>query len=201
MKNEIPTKISNKSNKEKKKKHCQSNKANHTISENQKLELENFFLMGGITSYQAAKTVGVSPQTARTYYDLWAEELTEASGHETLFKREKRAKAQSLEGISKQIIRIMKRLDYLSRIFYKLILKQDPKNKENFILKSVDEIDHHYVQIYEKAIRMNETFLAVQQDHYSAIEIISTSEEVLERVIEKHMRKKMEEKGLLHHLR
>lgn len=201
MKNEIPTKISNKSNKEKKKKHCQSNKANHTISENQKQELENFFLMSGITSYQAAKTVGVSPQTARTYYSLWAEELTEAGGHEPWFKREKRARAQSLEGISQQIIRIMKRLDYLNRIFYKLILKQDPKNKENFILKSVDEIDHHSVQIYEKAIRMNEIFLAEKQDQYNAIEIIPPSEDVLERVIEKHMRKKMEEKGLLHHLR
>lgn len=193
MKNKIPTKISNKSNKEKKKKHCQSNKANHIISENQKQELENFFLMR-ITSYQAAKTVGVSPQTAKTYYDLWAEELTEDAGHEPWFKREKRARARSLEGISQQIIRIMKRLDYLNRIFYKLILKQDPKNKENFILKSVDEINHHYVQLYEKAIRMNETFLADQQDHYSAIEIIPPSEDVLDREVEKLIGEKLAQK-------
>lgn len=164
------------------------------ISDETKSQLEELFLMGGIGPYQASKIVGVHWNTASTYYKEWTEILIEAEGHEDFVLREKRARAHSLEGITKTILSVRKRRQDLERILGNLIYKKDKKDPTIIELKDVNYLEHDIVLGYTSQIRQEELFLTGLQLQYDTIKRTPPIEVILDKEVEKLIAGKLAQK-------
>jgi len=167
----------------------------HKISEEKKAHLEEIFLMGGIGPYQASKIVGVHWNTASAYFTEWAEILVESEGHDDFVIREKRARAHSLEGITKTIIGVRKRRQDLERILGNIIYNKDKKDPEKFNLKNVDFIDHPVVLGYTSQIRQEDVLLTELQLQYDTIQRTPPVEIILDKEVEKIIGEKLAQKN------
>ena len=168
--------------------------SSNKISDEKKAQLEELFLMGGIGPYQASKIVGVHWNTASTYFKEWAEILIEAEGHEDFVLREKRARAHSLEGITKTILSVRKRRQDLERILGNLIYDKDKKDPKKFNLKDVYTIAHPIVLGYTSQIRQDEIYLTELQLQYDTIKRTPPIEVILDREVEKLIGEKLAQK-------
>ena len=136
----------------------QKNSSYKKISKEQLLELEELFLMDGITPNQAGKIVGVRFETAKSYFEKWAEDLVDDEHYETWVDRQKRIRARALEGITKDILATTERLRHLEVVFANIILTKNEKGA--LITKNVTEINHKLQYTYETQIRHNVELLA-----------------------------------------
>lgn len=184
-------KSANTTNKMKEKKNTPSKQ----IPEEKRAYLEELFLMGGITPYQASRLVGIHHTTASTYYKEWSEVLVESEGHDDFVVREKRARAQALESITKTIIGVRKRRQDLERILGNLIYKKDEKDPEKFELKDVIFLEHPVILGYTSQIRQEEVFLTELQLQYDTIKRTPPVEAILDREVEKLIGEKLAQKN------
>ena len=157
-----------------------SNKDNHTISSEKKDELEELFLMGGISSYMASRRVGIDPRTASIYFEDWAERLVEDEDHIPWATKEKYARARYKQGITKRIIKIETRLSYFQTRLTNIISKEI--DGKRIATESPNEA---HLEKYERYVRITEIQLTELQQEYAVIDMMPPTEVLLKKEIER----------------
>lgn len=157
------------------------------ISEEQLEILEQLFFMGGITSYQASKQCNIDPKTAKSYFEEWAEKLTDDPQHESWITKEKKIRARVLESITKQIIPVKENLQHFEKLLAALLY-----HKKDGILVPNTSVDLDSVERIEKIVRANRIYFTELQQQYSAIEMTPPVESILEIELEKYIAQKQE---------
>lgn len=153
-------------------------KAYHTLDPDTLEELKTLFFMDGITSYAASQTLGIDPETARRYFQQWADELTEDPEHEKWAVRQKRVRARALEGIALKILALSKRKNVYEKILLNLLYFKDDRTDEPK-LKSAGTMDHPVILNYETRILALDRHLAELQAEYDAIDAKPPAEIIL----------------------
>ena len=140
---------------------------NKTISHEKQEQLEELFIMDGITPYQAAKVVGIHQKTANRYFEQWAEELIQEPDHESWAYRQKRVRVRALEGITKKIIYVNSQRDNLQQVQHRLMFV---KEGDEFVLKPEEYLKDNLVLAYNRGIMELTSQLMELQDEYDAID-------------------------------
>ena len=177
------------------KKQKEKAKQNHTLSPEQLQELENMFLMGGITSYQAAKFLHIAPKTAKIYFTDWAEQLISDPEHIPWVQKEKRARARALESLTKQIIPVMTTLTWFEKILHLLLIAKKEKKTDKDTLDqarstSTDTDTSNKISNTERIVRLNRIYLSELQQQYFSIDMMPPAEAILELELEKYIAEK-----------
>ena len=149
-------------------------------------ELENLFLMDGITPYAAAKIVGCMYPTAVRYFDEWAENLIASPDYETWAYRQKRVRARALEGITKKIMFVTQQRKDLERIVGNLMYekKKDKETKlEKLELLDPRYMNHPVILGYQGRITTLTQQLMELQSEYDAIDAAPPAEVILKKEI------------------
>ena len=142
-------------------------KSYESISKDEKEQLQNLFLMDGITPFQASKVVGVHRATAQRYFDMWAEELVHEPEHESWAYRQNRVRARALEGITKKIIYVNRQRYNLEQVLDRQMFIKDDDGE---FLKSADNMQDNLVLAYNHSIMELTAQLMTLQDEYDAID-------------------------------
>ncbi len=147
------------------------------ISKEKEIELEEYFIMDGITPNQAAKLTGITRPTVKLYFDMWAEELISEPDHETWAYRMKRVRVRSLEGYTKKIIKYTSRREMYDKMIFQMThiekKTKDEKTGEEtveFVLKSLSKIPHNKVLSYEGKLQTLDNQLILLQNLYDAMD-------------------------------
>ena len=148
------------------------------IDPQKQLELKDMFLMDGITYTQAAILVGCSPRTAKNWFLKWAEELVEDPGYEPWVKRQARVRARTLEGITKQIIKVNDHMTEIQQI-YDGIIKDGAGN-----MRKPDDIDHSAQRQYASQIKETFNMLSILRAESAVLQAAPPPDVVLDREIE-----------------
>ncbi len=163
-----------------------SKKANHKLSPAKLEELESLFFTGGITSYSAAKQVGIAPATASIYFEEWAEKLVEDEDHISWTVKEKYAKARYKEALTKRLIKIKSRLTYFENRLTHVITTKDENEKRipNY------NADESKVDKAERLVRLTEIQYNDIQQEYAIIDMMPPSEVILQKEVERLINEK-----------
>lgn len=171
--------------------HTVTRKSNNKLSPDKLSELESLFLMGGISSYQSAKQVGVDPKTSAIYFEEWAEKLVADEDHLTWATKEKFAKARYKEALTKRMIKVRSRLTYFENLLTRVItIKSKNKKREpNY------ELTADFIEKYEKLVRLTEIQYNELQQEYAAIDMMPPTEVLLQKEIERILNEKQSSIG------
>ena len=151
----------------------------HRLTEDEKEELRDLFLMDGITYTQAGLKAGVTPQTAKKYFRMLAEEVVEQEGYKGWVDRQRRVRARTLEGITKQIIEVTEHLRDIQTIYDNII------KTENGDIRNAEDIDHGAQSKYASQIRETMEMLNVLRAQSTLIQSSPPADIILDREIEK----------------
>ena len=143
-------------------------RANHFISDEKKMRLQELFLMDGITPYQAARVADVKFETAKRYFEMWSEELVDDPQYETWVQRQRRVRVRSLEGYTKKIIPITEQRNTLEKIVANLTFRKN--KKKELKIKNSDDLDHGIILAYIAKIAVLNQQLIELQDRYDAVD-------------------------------
>ena len=147
-------------------------------------ELENLFLMDGITPFAAARIVGCNFETARRYFDEWAENLLSTPEHETWAYRQRRVRARALEGITKKIMFVTRQRSDMERIVGNMMyskVKHKETKLETIELKDPMYIEHGVVLGYQQRITALTQQLMELQAEYDAIDAAPPADVILKK--------------------
>ena len=139
-----------------------------TLPKDKVEKLKELFLESGMTPYQAGRIVKCHHDTAKKFFEMFAEELCHEENHEDWFAREKRVRQRALEGYSTNIKNIR---DDIKK--YRKIL--EAKFKEN---------DDAGIEQYERIIRNQTVILIDLTDRFDALEMAPPTEVLLDKEIE-----------------
>ena len=142
--------------------------ANNTISKDKERELENLFLMDGITPYQAARIVDIKFETARRYFSMWSERLISDPEYESFASRQKRVRARALEGYTRKIMFITNQRNNLEKTLSNLIYMKN--KKDELVLRPTDKMKHDLVLAYNSKIAVLNQQLMELQNSYDAVD-------------------------------
>ena len=160
--------------------------AGRRLTEDEKKELRDMFLMDGITYTQAALQVGADPRTVKHYFRRLAEEVVEKENYETWMDRQHRVRARTLEGITKQIIEVTEHLRDIQTIYDNIIKTEDGK------VRKADDIDHTAQGKYAAQIRETMEMLATLRADALVIQSAPPPDVVLDREIEQAIASRIE---------
>lgn len=169
---------------EKKSRHKNTRTKKSAISPERYEHLQSLFFMGGISSYAASKEVGVSPKTAKIYFQDWAEKLTEDEDHIPWSIKEGYARARYKESITIRILKIKHRLEFFDSRLMSIITIKNKKTKEMIDNPKPNE---EKLEQYERYVRNTELRLFDLQQEYATVDMMPPTEILLQQEIKKRI--------------
>lgn len=174
------------------------------LTEQQKRELQELFYMDGITAWHAHKLTGVTYRAVKKYFQVWGEELVNDEEHEPWTEKQKRVRARSLEGLTRQIVNVQTRLTTLEHQYAQLTRDTHEvggssggtgKNKKIIHkYKHVSQINPQLQYGLDDQLRKNTILLEELKAQAFAIQMLPPADVILEKEVEKQLA----ETGKLH---